>query len=219
MPSDAPALKRAATDGRGAEVITFDRYTDDREQLVRELAAERDLTLVHPYDNLMVMAGQGTVALELLEQVDGLDAVVVPVGGGGLIAGTATVIKALSPGTRVIGVEPRASDDVARSLASGRRERVEVTATIADGQQTATPGELTWPVIQRLVDEVVTVCDEQIVAAMRILFERCKLVAEPSGACALAALLAGTVSLPGGRVGVIVSGGNIGAQAFATLMG
>lgn len=219
MPSDAPALKRAATDGRGAEVITFDRYTDDREQLVRELAAERDLTLVHPYDNLMVMAGQGTVALELLGQVHGLDAVVVPVGGGGLIAGTATVIKALSPGTRVIGVEPRASDDVARSLASGRRERVELTATIADGQQTATPGELTWPVIQRLVDEVVTVCDEQIVAAMRILFERCKLVAEPSGACALAALLAGTVSLPGGRVGVIVSGGNIGAQAFATLMG
>jgi threo-3-hydroxy-L-aspartate ammonia-lyase len=219
MPSDAPALKRAATDAHGAEVITFDRYIDDREQLVRELAAERDLTLVHPYDNLMVMAGQGTVALELLGQVDGLDAVVVPVGGGGLIAGTATVIKALSPRTRVIGVEPRASDDVARSLASGQRERVQVTATIADGQQTATPGELTWPVIQRLVDEVVTVSDEQIITAMRMLFERCKLVAEPSGACALAALVAGMVSLPGRRIGVIVSGGNIGAQAFATLMG
>ena len=218
MPSDAPALKRAATEGHGAEVITFDRYRDDREQLVHELAAERDLTLVHPYDNRLVMAGQGTVALELLEQVGGLDAVVVPVGGGGLIAGTATAVKALSPRTRVIGVEPQASDDVVRSLASGRRERVEVGATIADGQQTATPGELTWPVIQRLVDQVVTVSDEQIVGAMRVLFERCKLVAEPSGASALAALLSGTVSLPGKRVGVVVSGGNIGAHAFATLM-
>ncbi len=218
MPSDAPALKRAATEGHGPEVITFDRYRDDREQLVHELAAERDLTLVHPYDNRLVMAGQGTVALELLEQVSGLDAVVVPVGGGGLIAGTATAVKALSPRTRVIGVEPQASDDVVRSLASGRRERVEVGATIADGQQTATPGELTWPVIQRLVDQVVTVSDEQIVGAMRVLFERCKLVAEPSGASALAALLSGTVSLPGKRVGVVVSGGNIGAHAFATLM-
>ena len=218
MPSDASALKRAATEGRGADVITFDRYRDDREQLVRELAAERDLTLVHPYDDRLVMAGQGTVALELLDQVQALDAVLVPVGGGGLISGIATAVKALSPGTRVIGVEPLASDDVARSLASGRRERVEVRATIADGQQTATPGELTWPVIQRLVDEVVTVSDEQIVAAMRLLFERCKLVAEPSGASALAALLAGTISLPGKRVAVVVSGGNVGAQAFANLM-
>jgi threo-3-hydroxy-L-aspartate ammonia-lyase len=218
MPSDAPALKRAATEARGAEVITFDRYRDDREQLVRELAALRDLTLVHPYDDRLVMAGQGTVGLELLEQVQELEAIIVPVGGGGLISGTATAVKALSPATRVIGVEPQASDDVARSLASGRRERVEVKATIADGQQTATPGELTWPVIQHLVDEVVTVSDEQIVAAMRVLFERCKLVAEPSGASGLAALLAGTVSLPDKRIGVIISGGNVGAQAFATLM-
>jgi threonine dehydratase len=218
MPSDAAVLKRAATEGRGAEVITFDRYHDDREQLVHELATERDLTLVHPYDDQLVMAGQGTVALELLEQVEALDAVLVPVGGGGLISGIATAVKALSPGTRVIGVEPLASDDVARSLASGSRERVEVTETIADGQQTATPGELTWPVIQRLVDAVVTVSDEQIVAAMRVLFERCKLVAEPSGASAAAALLAGTISLPGKHVAVVVSGGNVGAQAFATLM-
>jgi threo-3-hydroxy-L-aspartate ammonia-lyase len=218
MPSDAPALKRAATEGRGAEVISFDRYRDDREQLVRELAADRDLALVHPYDNRLVMAGQGTVGLELLEQVPALDAVIVPVGGGGLISGIATVVKALSPDTRVIGVEPAASDDVARSLASGRRERVDVQPTIADGQQTATPGELTWPVIQRLVDQVVTVTDEQIIAAMRVLFERCKLVVEPSGACGLAALLAGTVSLPGARVAVVVSGGNIGAHAFANLM-
>lgn len=219
MPSDAPALKRAATEGYGAEVIAFDRYEDDRELLVRELSSRRGLALVHPYDDLMVMAGQGTVALELLEQVgDSLDAVVIPVGGGGLIAGCATAVKALSPGTRVVGVEPVASDDVARSLASGRREQVRVGRTIADGQQTASPGSLTWPIIRKLVDQVVTVTDEQIVAAMRLLFERLKLVAEPSGACALAALLSGAVRFEGTRVGVVVSGGNIGAGAFGALL-
>jgi threonine dehydratase len=219
MPADAAPLKLAATRGYGAEVITFDRYRDDREQLARELAAERNLTLIHPYDNLRVMAGQGTVALELLEQADGLlDAVVVPVGGGGLISGVATAVKALSPPTRVIGVEPAASDDVARSLASGRRERVEVSPTIADGQQTPTPGELTWPVIQRLVDQVVTVLDRDIVEAMRLLFERCKLVVEPSGACALAALTSGTLDVQGQRVAVVLSGGNVGVEAFAALL-
>ena len=221
MPADAPALKRAATEGYGAEVIEIDRYRDDREQLVRELAAERQLVLVHPFDNPDVIAGQGTVALELFEQAapGALDAVVVPVGGGGLISGVATVVKALSGATRVIGVEPLASDDVARSLAAGRRESVTVGPTIADGQQTPAPGELTWPIIERLVDEVVTVTDEQIVEAMRVLFERCKLVAEPSGACALAALLSGVLRLDGLRVGVVVSGGNIGARAFAALLG
>jgi threonine dehydratase len=219
MPADAAPLKLAATRGYGAEVITFDRYRDDREQLARELAAERNLTLIHPYDNLRVMAGQGTVALELVEQADGLlDAVVVPVGGGGLISGVATAVKALSPPTRVIGVEPAASDDVARSLASGRRERVEVSPTIADGQQTPTPGELTWPVIQRLVDQVVTVLDRDIVEAMRLLFERCKLVVEPSGACALAALTSGTLDVQGQRVAVVLSGGNVGVEAFAALL-
>ncbi len=221
MPADAPALKRAATEGYGAEVIEFDRYADDREALVRSLAARRGLTLVHPFDNPLVMAGQGTCALELLSQVGGgeLDTVLVPVGGGGLISGCATVFKALSPNTRVIGVEPAASDDVVRSLASGRRERVAVGATIADGQQTPAPGELTWPVIKRLVDEAVTVTDAQIIDAMRILFERLKLVVEPSGACALAALLSGAVRCRGERVGVILSGGNIGATAFGALLG
>jgi threonine dehydratase len=218
MPKDAPALKRAATEGYGAEVVEFDRYRDDREQLVSELAAERGLALVHPYDNPLVMAGQGTVALELLEQAGTLDVVVIPVGGGGLISGIATVCAALAPGTRVVGVEPAASDDVARSLASGRRQRVTVGRTIADGQQTDMPGELTWPIIQARVNEVVTVSDEQIVAAMRFLFERSKLVVEPSGACALAALLAGTVPCAGLRVGVVLSGGNVGADAFAALM-
>jgi threonine dehydratase len=219
MPSDAPALKRAATEGYGAEVVEFDRYRDDREALMRALAAERGLTLVHPYDDPAVMAGQGTVALELLSQApEGLDAVVVPVGGGGLISGCATVVTALAPGTRVIGVEPAASDDVARSLASGQRERVEVGRTIADGQQTAAPGELTWPVIRERVDQVVTVGDAAIVDAMRLLFERMKLVVEPSGACGLAALLAGAVPVAGQRVGVVLSGGNVGADAFAALM-
>lgn len=221
MPADAPALKRAATEGSGAEILTFDRYRDDREALVRALAAERGLALVHPYDNPHVMAGQGTVALELLEQVGdgGLDLVLVPVGGGGLISGCATVVKALSPRTRVIGVEPLASDDVTRSLATGRRERVQVAPTIADGQQTATPGELTWPVIQSRVDDAVTVTDEQILAAMRFCFERLKLVVEPSGASALAALLAGTVPGRGQRLGVVLSGGNVGAAAFSGLFG
>jgi len=219
MPEDAPALKRAATEGYGAEVVSFDRYRDDREALLRALAAERDLEVVHPYDNRFVIAGQGTVALELLEQAsDRLDALVVPVGGGGLISGCATVARALQgSGVRVVGVEPSASDDVMRSLASGRREHVVVGRTIADGQQTTSPGELTWPVIQALVDEVVTVTDDEIVAAMRWLFERCKLVIEPSGASALAALLAGTVSADGGRVGVVLSGGNIGVDAFAAV--
>jgi threo-3-hydroxy-L-aspartate ammonia-lyase len=221
MPIDASALKRTATEGYGAEVVTFDRYRDDREALVRALAAERGLRLVHPFDDPLVMAGQGTVALELFEQAgaEGLDAVLVPVGGGGLISGCATAIAALAPGTRVIGVEPEASDDVARSLAAGRRVRVPVGPTIADGQQTPTPGELTWPVIERLVDSVVTVSDAQILAAMRFLFERLKLAVEPSGACALAALLAGTVKLPGARIGVVLSGANIGAAAFAGLLG
>jgi threonine dehydratase len=219
MPSDAPAVKRAATEGYGAEVVEFDRYRDDREHLVRALAAARGLTLVHPYDDPRVMAGQGTVALELAEQAGELDVVVVPVGGGGLISGCATVAKAMRPAVRVVGVEPEASDDVALSLASGRRRCVQVGPTIADGQQTPSPGELTWPVIRSLVDQVVTVSDEQIVDTMRWLFERMKLVVEPSGACALAALVGGTLRFAGQRVGVVLSGGNIGAAQFAKLMG
>ena len=218
MPADAPAVKRAATESHGAQVIEFDRYAEDREQLLASLAASRRLTVVHPYDDPAVMAGQGTVALELLAQAGELDAMIVPVGGGGLISGCATVVKSVMAGCRMIGVEPLASDDVARSLASGRRERVTVGPTIADGQQTPSPGELTWPVIQALVDEVVTVSDAEIVAGMRFCFERLKLVVEPSGACALAALLAGRVDVDGLRVGVVLSGGNIGAEAFGALL-
>jgi threonine dehydratase len=219
MPRDAPASKRAATEGYGAEVLEFDRYTEDRDALVRELASERGLTLVHPYDEPLVMAGQGTVGLELAAEVEDLDVVLVPCGGGGLLSGVATAIKALRPAARIVGVEPQASDDTARSLRAGERVAVEVRPTIADGQQLPTPGERTWPVIRALVDDVVTVSDAEIVEAMRLLFERLKVVAEPSGATALAALLAGRVELRAGTVGVVISGGNVDAARFASLMG
>jgi threonine dehydratase len=219
MPHDAPSGKRAATEAYGAAVVGYDRYADDREQLLTQLAAERDLPIVHPYDDPLVMAGAGTTALELLEDGGELDVLLVPVGGGGLISGCATVVKALAPATRVVGVEPLASDDVTRSKAAGRRVRVEVGRTIADGQQLPAPGERTWPVIDALVDEVVTVSDEEIVAAMVLLFERLKVVAEPSGASALAALLAGRVRCAGGRVGVVLSGANVDAARFAALVG
>jgi threonine dehydratase len=219
MPRDAPASKRAATEGYGAEVLEFDRYSEDRDALVRELAADRGLTLVHPYDEPLVMAGQGTVGLELAAEVEDLDVVLVPCGGGGLLSGVATAIKALRPAARIVGVEPQASDDTARSLRAGERVAVEVRPTIADGQQLPTPGERTWPVIRALVDDVVTVSDAEIVEAMRLLFERVKVVAEPSGATALAALLAGRVELRAGTVGVVISGGNVDAARFASLVG
>jgi threonine dehydratase len=217
MPQDAPAAKLEATRGYGADIVTYDRYTQDRRMLGEALAEERALTLVPPYDHPLVMAGQGTAALELLEDAGPLDALVVPVGGGGLIAGCATVAKALNGGIRVIGVEPEAGDDTRRSLAEGRRVQIAVPRTIADGQQAEIPGELTFEVNRRLVDEVAVVSDGELVDAMRFVFDRMKLVTEPSGVSALAALLAGRVR-PTGRVGVILSGGNVGAERFARLI-
>jgi threonine dehydratase len=219
MPDDAPAGKLAATRGYGAEVVLFDRYAGDREALLAELVAERDVVPIHPYDDLNVMAGQGTVALELIRDAGPLDLLLVCVGGGGLISGCATAVAELSPQTRVIGVEPAEGDDFVRSLAAGERVRIPVPRTIADGQQLPIPGELTFPIVQELVSEVVTVSDEEIVAAMRFLFERVKTVAEPSGACALAALMAGKVDASGARVGVTISGGNVTAERFAELLG
>jgi threonine dehydratase len=218
MPQDAPAGKRAATSGYGAEIVTFDRYAEDREALLARLVEERGLVPVHPYDDDRVMAGQGTVALELLQDAGPLDLLLVCVGGGGLIAGCATAVEGLSPDTRVIGVEPEAGDDTRRSLQAGERVRVPVPRTIADGQQLPMPGERTFPVVQRLVDDVVTVSDAEIIDAMRLLFERAKTVAEPSGASAFAALLAGRVDAGGLRVGVTISGGNVTAERFAELM-
>ncbi len=220
MPEDAPPEKVAATRGYGAEIVTFDRYTEDRAAIGAAIAAERGLTLVPPYDDLDVMAGQGTAGLELIEETGSLDLLVGPVSGGGLIAGCATVARALSPDTRVIGVEPEAGDDTRRSLAEGRRVRLgDVPRTIADGLAVDTPGELTFPLNRRLVDAVVTVSDGELVDAMAFLFERLKAVVEPSGAAGVAALLAGRVpDASGRRVGVIVSGGNISSSRFAGLV-
>jgi threonine dehydratase len=218
MPEDAPPAKLEATRGYGAEVVSYDRWTEDREEIGRRLAGERGVELVRPYDDPLVMAGQGTTALELLEDVPDLDVLVVPVGGGGLIAGCATAAKALRPGIRVVGVEPEAGDDTRRSLATGERVRVGVPKTIADGLQAAEPGELTFEVNRALVDQVVTVADDEILDAMAFLFDRLKLVTEPSGAVGIAALLAGRVAQRG-RVGVVISGGNVGVARFAALLG
>lgn len=215
MPTDAPRSKVDATVGYGAEVVTYDRYTEDREAIGTALAEERGLELVRPFDDELVMAGAGTAALELIEDAGPFDTLVTPLGGGGLLSGTATIAHELGV-ARVIGVEPAEGDDWVQSLAAGERRRIDVPRTIADGLQTNEPGRLTWEVVTRLVDGVVTVTDEQIVDAMRFAFERLKLVVEPSGAVGLAAVLNGLVG--GGRVGVVLSGGNVGAGRFGELV-
>jgi threo-3-hydroxy-L-aspartate ammonia-lyase len=217
MPEDAPVAKTEATRGYGAEIVSYDRWTESREEIGARLADERGLELVKPYDDPLVMAGQGTVALELLAEAPDLDVLIAPVGGGGLIAGCSTVAKSLLPGIRVVGVEPEAGDDTARSLAAGKRVRIDVPRTIADGLHAVEPGELTFAVNRERVDEVVSVSDAEIVDAMTFLFDRMKLVVEPSGAVGVAALLAGRVL--GERIGVVVSGGNVGAARFAALLG
>lgn len=219
MPEDAPAAKIDATRGYGAEIIGYDRWAESREELGARMASERGLELVLPYDDPLVMAGQGTTALELLEEVPDLDVLVTPVGGGGLIAGCATVAKALRPAAKVVGVEPELGDDTRRSLAAGKRINGGVPRTIADGLQTPEPGELTFEVNRHRVDDIVTVSDAEILDAMAFLFDRLKIVTEPSGAIAVAALLAGRIDANGGRVGVIVSGGNVGVARFAELLG
>ena len=220
MPQDAPANKRAATEAYGAEIVAYDRYCENREAIAAALAAERGLAFVRPYDDWDVMAGQGTVALELLEDAGPLDAVVVCVGGGGLLAGCATAAKGLDPTVTVIGAEPALSDDHRRSKAAGRRVRLaEVPRTVADGQAAQEPGELTWQVNERLVDGFIVAQEGEILAAMRYCFERLRVVVEPSGACALAAVIAGGLGpLAGRRVGITLSGGNIDAARFATLL-
>jgi threo-3-hydroxy-L-aspartate ammonia-lyase len=218
MPEDAPTAKLEATRGYGADVVLYDRYTQSREEIGAQLAHERGLELVPPYDDPLVMAGQGTAALELLEDVPELDVLLVPVSGGGLIAGCATAAKALRPEIRVVGVEPETGDDTRQSLAAGERVRIDVPRTIADGLQATSPGELTFAVNSRRVDEIVTVTDEEIVAAMIFIYERMKIVAEPSGAVGIAALLAGKVDANDKAAGVVLSGGNVGAARFAELV-
>jgi threonine dehydratase len=215
MPDDAPAAKLAATRGYGATVVTYDRMTMNRAEVAASIAAERGGTLLPPYDHPHVIAGQGTVALELLEETGPLDVLLVPLGGGGLLAGCCLASAALSPGVRVYGVEPAAGDDWERSWDAGEIVEIPVPQTIADGQQTQAPGKLTWPIVRRLGAGVVTVTDDQIRAAMRFAFERLKLVLEPSGATALAALLEEKIDVRGARVGVVLSGGNVDPATFA----
>jgi threonine dehydratase len=231
MPKDAPAAKLAATRGyqagqAGSEVVLYDRYTEDREAIGRRLAQERGMTLVPPYDHADVMAGQGTAALELVQQVaeldgGGLDAMLVCVGGGGLISGCAVAATHLLPGIEVWGVEPEAGNDTQRSLAEGRIVHIDTPKTIADGAQTQHSGTLTFPVIQQLVRGIVTVSDAQLVDAMRFFAERMKIVVEPTGCLGAAALMARTAGLPdlrGRRVGVILSGGNVDVRRYAELL-
>jgi len=215
MPEDAPQNKVDATRGYGADIVTYDRYTGDREAIAAELAGERNAEIVPPYDDPLIMAGQGTAALELIEDAGLVDTLVVPVGGGGLISGCATIAKDMGV-RRVVGVEPQAGDDWVQSFERGRIIEIDVPRTIADGLQTHAPGELTWEVASKLVDEIVTVTDEQIVDAMRFVFDRMKLVIEPSGAVGIAAFREGLVEAP--SIGIVISGGNVDAQRFSDLI-
>src|SRR3954471_14461767 len=219
MPTDAPPAKIAATRGYGAEIVFYDRYKEDRAAIAARVAAELGATMIPPYDHPLVMAGNGTTALELLEEAGELDLLLVCLGGGGLLSGCATAVKALSPGIEIWGVEPAAGDDWAQSYAKGERVKLEeVPRTIADGQQTEAPGHLTWATARPLVRGIATVSDDQIRDAMRFLFERVKLVTEPSGASALAALMSGVVDGRDKRVGVTISGGNIGLDGFCQII-
>ena len=219
MPDDAPASKAAATRGYGATVRTYDRLKDLPEVVVREAAAPTNAYVVPSFDDPKIMAGQGTAALELMRETPDLDLVVTPLGGGGLLSGTVTAVKAISPATRVMGVEPEGADDWVRSLAAGERVLIDPPTTIADGVRTRQPGVLTFAVISRLADGVVTVSDTAIEEATRFMVLRMKTVVEPTGAIPAAALMTGRLGdIAGKRVGVIVSGGNVDAELLARIL-
>jgi threo-3-hydroxy-L-aspartate ammonia-lyase len=210
MPKDAPALKLEATRNYGAEVVFYDRITDDREQLVRELMERTGRVLVPPFDDPEIMAGQGTAALELLEDVPSLDVLLAPIGGGGLLAGCSTVARTLFPGMQVFGVEPDTANDTYLSMRQGERVKIPPPPTIADGLRAMTPGALTFPVLRANLTDVLLVSDDEVRAAVRYLALRAHIVLEPSGAVAAAAVLSGRLPIPqNSRVGVILSGGNI----------
>ncbi|MQA20697.1 threo-3-hydroxy-L-aspartate ammonia-lyase [Rugamonas rivuli] len=218
MPHDAPASKIAATRGYGAELVLYDRYTEDREQIGRDLAAKHGLTLIPPYDHADVIAGQGTAAKELLEDVPRLDALFVCLGGGGLLSGSALAARAISPSTKIYGVEPEAGNDGQQSFRSGSIVHIDTPKTIADGAQTQHLGKLTFPIIQRDVDDILTVSDEQLRAEMRFFAARMKMVVEPTGCLGFAAARAMKEQLRGKRVGVIISGGNVDIERYAALL-
>lgn len=215
MPTDAAEIKRAATVRYGAEIVTYDRYAEDRIAVAQAIADQTGAALIPPYDHLDVMAGQGTATDELIAEAGPLDVVVAPLGGGGLLSGTAVAAHALSPGVAVYGVEPDAGDDGRQSLAAGRIVRIDTPKTIADGAQTQFLGEHTFPVLRELVAGVLTVPDQSLVSTMQWFFGALKLVVEPTGCLAAAALRDGSLDVAGKRVGVIVSGGNVDPAAFA----
>lgn len=217
MPSDAPASKIEATQGYGAEVIFYDRHRSHRAEIAEQLCSERGATLVPPFNDPHIVAGAGTVARELLEDVPDLDAVITPVGGGGLISGTAISAHAHNPAIALYGVEPQAGNDVQQSLARGEIVHIDVPRTIADGLQTQAPGDITFAAMRENGVRVVTVSDDDLCDAMRFAFERLKLTVEPSGAAGIAALLSGAVNLSG-RTGVVISGGNVDASRFTALI-
>lgn len=217
MPTDAPPVKRAATEAYGAQVLSYDRATTEREAFAKQVATERNMALIPPFDHPQIMAGQGTVALELIDELADLDALVIPVGGGGLLSGCALAARSLQPALRVFGVETEGADDVKRSLVAGERVCIPPPATIADGMRTQAPGTLTFPVIQRYVEDVLLVSDTEVLEALRLLLLRMKLVVEPTGAVGLAAVLSGRLPTHYRRVGVILSGGNLDPALLAQL--
>ena len=218
MPHDAPALKLAATRGYGVEIVLYDRYKEDRSAIAKALVEERGAALIPPYDHLPVMAGQGTAALELIEDVGPLDALIVCAGGGGFLSGCTVAAKHLLPGIAVYGAEPERGNDMQQSLRRGEIVSIDVPRTICDGQQTQAVGIQPFEVIRAMVKDVLAVPDPVVVEAMRFVFERMKLVLEPSGACALAALMHHREQFRGQRVGVTLSGGNIGIERFVALV-
>lgn len=218
MPQDAPASKIAATRGYGGNVVTYDRYKEDREAIGRALAEEKGMTLIPPYDHADVIAGQGTAAKELLEEVGELDYFFVCLGGGGLLSGSALATRALSPQCKLYGVEPEAGNDGQQSFRSGAIVHIDTPKTIADGAQTQHLGGLTFPIIQRDVDDILTVSDAELVDAMRFFAARMKIVVEPTGCLGFAAARKMKEELRGKRVGVLISGGNIDIDRFAALL-
>ncbi|KWI45258.1 serine dehydratase [Burkholderia pseudomultivorans] len=219
MPQDAPAAKIAATRGYGGQVVTYDRYTEDREQIGRDLAQRHGLTLIPPYDHPDVIAGQGTAALELFDEVGPLDAVFTPLGGGGLLSGTALATRALSPHARLYGVEPEAGNDGQQSFRAGSIVHIDTPRTIADGAQTQHLGQLTFPIIRRDVDDILTATDDELVDCMRFFASRMKIVVEPTGCLSFAAARRMKDALKGKRIGVLISGGNVDLGNFCALAG
>ncbi|NTX28173.1 threo-3-hydroxy-L-aspartate ammonia-lyase [Burkholderia pyrrocinia] len=218
MPQDAPAAKMAATRGYGGNVVTYDRYTEDREQIGRDLAEKHGLTLIPPYDHPDVIAGQGTAAKELFDEVGPLDAVFTPLGGGGLLSGTALATRALAPHAQLYGVEPEAGNDGQQSFRSGAIVHIDTPRTIADGAQTQHLGNLTFPIIRRDVDDILTATDAELVDCMRFFAARMKIVVEPTGCLSFAAVRRMKDALQGKRVGVVISGGNVDLENFCALV-